>query len=168
LYGRRTVTGLQHLLKGSPLGLGSTQVPVNFYLHPIDSVITPVSSVGGLPFLRSSGTLLPVSGGCDGYQVVRIRHIVGEGRFSALVPCPATRIVSVLEWDHVVYVQPGGISDGLPGVRREPLPGCHLALPVGLEGDLCQRFLDQDFVPGVLAIFVSINPMPPVIPVVGR
>ena len=94
--------------------------------------------------------------------------IVGEGRFSALVPCPATRIMGVLEWDHVVYVQPGGISDGLPGVRVEPLPRCHLALPVGLEGDLCQRFLDQDFVPRVLAIFVFVNPMLPVIPVVGR
>ena len=36
---------------------------------------------------------------------------VGEGRFPALV------VVSVLEWDHVVYFQPGGLSDGLPGGR---------------------------------------------------
>jgi len=39
---------------------------------------------------------------------------VGEGRFSALVPSPPARVVSALEWDHVVYVQ--------PGVRVKPLP----------------------------------------------
>ena len=48
--------------------------------------------------------------------------LVGGGRFSALVPCPAARVVRVLEWNHVVYVQPSGISDGLPGVRVKPLP----------------------------------------------
>ena len=108
-FGRRTVTGLQNLLKGSPLGLRCTEVPVSFYLHPIDSVITPVSSVGGLPFLRSSGA--PFFLLAEAVTAIRwcIRHLVGEGRFSAPVPCPATRVVSVLEWDHVVYVQPGGI-----------------------------------------------------------
>ena len=48
--------------------------------------------------------------------------LVGEGRFPALVPRPANRVVGVLEWDHVVYVQPGGISDGVTGVGTKSRP----------------------------------------------
>ncbi len=61
--------------------------------------------------------------------------------------------------DKVVNVQFAGIGKVATGERIVPATGHNLAAPC-IQGDRNQTFFDQDFLTGVLAVTVCINPSP--------
>ena len=68
----------------------------------------------------------------------------------------------------MVDVHVADVFQVVPVEYPEPPSGLDPAFPVGLEGDLVQAFFDEGLLPGVLAVPVLIDPVPPVGAVVLR
>ena len=74
--------------------------------------------------------------------------------------------MGVGEGNDVVDVELGGVGEDLAGVGAGPASGGDLAVFGGLEGYGDFGFGDEDFVAGVLAVAVVVDPVPPVVSVV--
>ena len=144
------------------------EAPGGLDADPIGSVLAPVAFVRRTPLVWASRSFGTVGRGSDGDKMGIAGQIVGIGSLAFGSPGVAPRAVGIGERHHVIDVQLGGLCDNRSGERPEPLAGDDLTLAVGLERHVNQTLGDQDFVPGILAVAILVDPVTPVAPVVVR
>ena len=125
-----------------------------------------MAGIGWSLLFRPHGSLGPVGGSGDGYQVSIEGKVVGVGSFPLRGPSPSARAVGVRKGNHVIDVQVASDGDTGPRIRSEPLTGVDGASPVASEAHGHWRLINQDFGPGVLAIAVGVDPVLPVFSVI--
>ncbi len=69
--------------------------------------------------------------------------------------------MSMLQGNHVVNINVGGLEESFPGIRADPLSRGNLTLLTGLELELANIIPDKNLGPGVLTISIDIRPISP-------
>ena len=163
----RVRAGVDHVDQGAVFLGRDRQVPGVLDGDPIDGVLAPVRTVIGFPLLGSASALRAVGAGRYGDQVLRIRQVVGVAFPLDGVPSLRAADVGVAERHHVVDVELAGIRHDVVAVRCQPFAGRHSASPVGAKGWPGPALDDQHLLTCVLAIAVGVDPVVPVVTVVG-
>ena len=68
----------------------------------------------------------------------------------------------------MIHVEIRWVGDYSVGVWIKPQPLDYETLPARLEGHGDQTLLDQNFMPGVLAVFIGVNPVPKLAAIISR
>ena len=94
----------------------------------------------------------------DGDEVIFVSEVVVISLFFYFVPGLRSRAKGFFDRDHVINVEVVGVGVDLSGVEVIPFPFFDFAFFVGFEGDFDQAFFDENFLSGVLAVPIRVDP----------
>ena len=102
----------------------------------------------------------------DGDEVIFVSEVVVILLFFYFVPGLRSRTKGFFDRDHVINVEVVGVGVDLSGVEVFPFSFFDFAFFVSFEGDIDQAFFDEDFLSGVLAIPVRVDPRAEIISII--
>ncbi len=159
------VTGSSQLLQYVTFRCAVEQPVFVLDTLPAFAVFAPESLVRRQPFMRGFVGFGLVGGVIDHEQVVKV---VGES--AALRACPdgCAMPVRMRQRHDMVDIDIGSLGQCLSGIRADPQSGFDRALPGILELNGYPAGRDEQFLAGVAAVLIGIDPVRPVLALVGR
>lgn len=123
--------------------------------------MTPALSKRRPPCLRAAIALAAIRTRAHSNKVLSIDKIIRIRALGEVIPDPSSTSMSIGEWDAMIHVQVGWVGINSTGIFVAPPPrDDSAAARIKRWGD--QRFIDEHFLPSILAITIFVHPMLPI------